>query len=145
MFEVLMPIDGNEERGYAQAEAVAALPAAAEITVTLLHVFSDRDRAETTNPRQINGGRAAYERLTEAEIGVEELVRVGDPATEILAAAKELNVDAVVLGGRKRSPLGSLLFGSVTQEVVLDADRPVTITGGVRRVDGVRGEATEGV
>jgi nucleotide-binding universal stress UspA family protein len=133
MFTVLMPIDGSEARGAAQADAVVALPHAADdVQVTLLHVFDDEDRADTTTPKQLNGGRMANSRLTEAGISIEEMSRAGDPATQILAAAAELDPDYIVLGGRKRSPLGSLLFGSVTQAVVLDADRPVTITGGAK-------------
>jgi nucleotide-binding universal stress UspA family protein len=131
MFEVLMPIDGSESRGRAQADAVVALPSAAEsVRVTLLYVFSDEDRRESTSPTQISGGRVAEDRLATAGVAVAEMSRVGDPATQILAAADEIDADHVVLGGRKRSPLGSLVFGSVSQAVVLDADRPVTITGG---------------
>ena len=126
-----MPIDGSETHGVAQADAVVALPHAAdEVRVTLLHVFDEEERAKTTKPAQLDGGRAANDRLREARIAVEQVSRFGDPATEILAAAADLDPDYIVLGGRKRSPLGSLLFGSVSQAVVLDADRPVTITGG---------------
>jgi len=131
MHEILMPVDSSEARGTKQAETVSELPAAAEeIQVTLLYVFDDEDREETTAPTQIRGGNAAKTRLEEAGVAVREKSRVGDPATEILAVADELDVDHLVLGGRKRSPLGSLLFGSVTQAVVLDSERPVTITGG---------------
>lgn len=131
MYTILMPVDSSESRGTAQAEAVKALPnATAEVAVTVLYVFDDPDRSETTAPRQISGGGAATSRLEDAGITVEQLSRVGDPATEILAAADEIGADHLVLGGRKRSPLGSLLFGSVTQSILLDADRPVTITGG---------------
>jgi nucleotide-binding universal stress UspA family protein len=131
MYDVLMPIDSSESRGTAQAGAVGELPCAAEeIRVTLLHVFADEDREEKTVPKQIRGGSAARSRLEEAEVEIREVSRVGDPATEILATAQEEEIDHIVLGGRKRSPLGSLLFGSVSQAVVLDAERPVTITGG---------------
>jgi nucleotide-binding universal stress UspA family protein len=34
-----------------------------------------------------------------------------------------------VMGGRKQSPTSKLLFGSVTQNVILQTDRPVTVTG----------------
>jgi nucleotide-binding universal stress UspA family protein len=131
MYRVLMPIDSSESRGAAQAEAVAALPnAGEEVAVTLLYAFDDGDRGEETAPRQIPGGSVAYDRLQEAGIAVEQVSRVGDPAAEILAVAEEVDADHIVLGGRKRSPARSLLFGSVTQAVLLDADRPVSVTGG---------------
>jgi nucleotide-binding universal stress UspA family protein len=145
MYRVLMPVDSSEPRGTAQAEAVVAMPAAAEaIEVTLLYVF-DEDvsmseasleraeggkRDEDTSPEQIVGGRAAARVLEDAGIAVEQLSRHGDPAAEILAAAAQIDAGSVVLGGRKRSPGESLVFGSVSQAVLLEADRPVTITGG---------------
>lgn len=137
MYRVLMPVDGSESRGARQARMVTALPGASnEFRVTLLYVFDDEDQEESTSVRQVTGGRAATSRLQEAGVTVKYVSRVGDPATQILAVADEIDADHLVLGGRKRSPLGSLLFGSVTQEVVLDADKPVTITGGEK-------EATE--
>lgn len=55
----------------------------------------------------------------------EPVGRVGDPAEEILDRAKEVDARYIVIGGRSRSPVGKALFGSVTQSVLLDADRPV--------------------
>lgn len=58
---------------------------------------------------------------------------IGDPADQILALADSIDARFVVLGGRKRSPTGKALFGSVTQSVILSADRPVvTIPVGSR-------------
>lgn len=57
--------------------------------------------------------------------------RVGDPATEITKVAEEVDARFVVVGGRKRSPTGKAIFGSVSQSVILDSERPVvTITRG---------------
>lgn len=56
---------------------------------------------------------------------VEPLGRVGDPTEEVLAVARELDARYVVVGGRRRSPVGKALFGSTTQEVLLESDRPV--------------------
>jgi nucleotide-binding universal stress UspA family protein len=51
--------------------------------------------------------------------------RVGTPATEILAVADEHDAQYVIVGGRKRSPVGKTIFGSTTQSVLLNADCPV--------------------
>ena len=56
---------------------------------------------------------------------VETVVRVGDPAEEISSYAEEVDARFVVLGGRRRSPTGKALFGSVTQKVMLSASVPV--------------------
>ena len=51
--------------------------------------------------------------------------RSGFPAREIVHYAAAVDASFVVVGGRKRSPVGKALFGSVTQSVLLGADRPV--------------------
>lgn len=51
--------------------------------------------------------------------------RVGDPVEEILAEADRTDARYIVVGGRRRSPAGKVLFGSTTQAVLLSADRPV--------------------
>lgn len=56
---------------------------------------------------------------------VETRGRVGNPTDEILAEAKHLDASFIVIGGRRRSPVGKALFGSTTQEVLLSADTPV--------------------
>lgn len=56
---------------------------------------------------------------------VETVGRVGDPADGILDVAGELDARYVVVGGRRRSPVGKAVFGSTTQTVVLESERPV--------------------
>ncbi len=51
----------------------------------------------------------------------------GNVAEEILAEAADRDVELIVIGGRKRSLVGKALFGSVTQAVLPDADRPVMV------------------
>jgi len=130
MYTVLMPVDSSRARGTAQAETVKALPDAAEsVEVTVLYVFADESDADGQTVADVPGGEAAIERLEGTDVEYEVESRIGDPASEILNVAEELPADQLGLGGRKRSPFGSLLYGSVTQAVVLDADLPVTITG----------------
>ena len=48
-----------------------------------------------------------------------------DPAEELLNAADERDADFIVIGLRRRSPVGKLLLGSNAQRVLLDAACPV--------------------
>lgn len=53
--------------------------------------------------------------------------RVGDPSKEIVNYASNVDASYVVIGGRKRSPAGKAVFGSVTQSTLLSADQPVVV------------------
>ena len=52
-------------------------------------------------------------------------VRIGDPATEIVAAAKEINADLIAMTTHGRSGLGRLLFGSVAEAILRGSPIPV--------------------
>ena len=56
---------------------------------------------------------------------IETVVRVGDPPEELTAYADEIDARYLVVGGRKRSPTGKALFGSVTQQVMFETTIPV--------------------
>lgn len=58
-------------------------------------------------------------------IAVHELS--GEPTAQILEFAAEHDSNAIILGVRRRAPVGKVLFGSVVQAVILDSDRPVTV------------------
>jgi nucleotide-binding universal stress UspA family protein len=50
---------------------------------------------------------------------------MGDPADEIVNYAEEEGVSYLVVAGRRRSPVGKALFGSVAQSILLSASCPV--------------------
>lgn len=50
---------------------------------------------------------------------------VGEPVEEILAEADRREARYLVIGGRKRTPVGKAVFGSITQSILLNADLPV--------------------
>lgn len=52
-------------------------------------------------------------------------IRGRDAAEEILEAASEHRADLIVLGLRRRTPVGKLLMGSTAQRVLLEARCPV--------------------
>lgn len=51
----------------------------------------------------------------------------GNVADTVLGLAKEAGAVLLVIGARRRSPVGKLLLGSVTQTILLDADVPVMV------------------
>ncbi|MUW15778.1 universal stress protein [Halorubrum sp. CBA1125] len=127
MYDVLVGIDsGDNRRAVAQAEVVADLPAAVEeVTAHLCHVF--RDNPEGASVSQMAAVRRAREALEDAGVAYVHYEASGDPSDELLAAADEVDADAICVSGRERSPAGKAVFGSVSQDVVLRADIPVFV------------------
>ena len=58
-------------------------------------------------------------------IPVTKLVREGDPAEEIVKAAKEVGADVIVMGTHSNRSIWDVLLGSVTEKVVKNAPCPV--------------------
>jgi len=128
MYNVVIGVDDNEERAMACARAVENLPgAAAEKRVTVIHSFTDNPSGASAS--QLASVRDVTDFLEDAGIGVEVTESSGDPADQLLETARELDADLIVVAGRKRSPTGKALFGSVTQSVILNAERPVMVAG----------------
>lgn len=131
-----MPVDGNTERAMAQANYVAALPEASDaVEATVLYVFEDEDSIAPSSDEQARtpGDIESVARVAaffEAnDITHQTRKGRGDPAEAILAQADELEADTIALGGRKRSPAGKILFGSVTMNVLRNTDVPVVVAG----------------
>src|SRR5689334_16152394 len=60
-------------------------------------------------------------------ISVTTLVRRGDPAEEILAAAREQRADVICLGARGRGRVAGALFGSLSSAVLCRSPVPVVV------------------
>lgn len=50
-----------------------------------------------------------------------------DIAAAVLSLADKVGADILVIGARRRTPVGKFLLGSVTQSIILDADIPVIV------------------
>ncbi len=56
---------------------------------------------------------------------VRQLVRGREPAEDLLEVAAEVDAQLIVIGMRKRTPVGKLLMGSNAQRILLEAPCPV--------------------
>ncbi|MFC4555878.1 universal stress protein [Georgenia faecalis] len=65
--------------------------------------------------------------LDEAEVAYEvrRTGRTSDVAENLVGAAEELDAELIVIGLRRRSPVGKLFLGSNAQRILLDAPCPV--------------------
>lgn len=90
---------------------------------TLGYSFTQEERSAARFARTVlDETLADYDEDMTRAIG-----RIGTPRAEILAAAEESDARYIVIGRRKRSPTGKAIFGSTTQAVLLNTDRP-TVT-----------------
>lgn len=140
MYRILMPTDLDEDRARTQARFIAGLPAASEsIEVLVQFVFhgEGRQAPEEIKPQasahRVASVRRATEILDEHDVEYSVIEGSGNTAEDIIKKADAEDVDLIVLGGRRRRPTGKILFGSVSQEVLLNTDRPVTVTGARRQ------------
>jgi nucleotide-binding universal stress UspA family protein len=137
MYKILLPVHTNVERALSQANFVSNLSEAGlDIEASVLFVFTGRERSADTpeemkrfdSPTRVDAVRRVMEILDEADVEYNIREDSGEIAQDIIDIAEDWDADQIVLGGRKRSPAGKILFGSVTQEVLLNTDRPVTVT-----------------
>lgn len=138
MYHILVPVDTDREQALSLADALAAMPFDTDaVEVTVLNVFEAFEgvegdlqvsSADLYDESAIPESMAAIgDRLEDADIQTSLQRRHGEPAEEIVAFAHDADVDLILMGGRKRSPVGKALFGSVSQKVLLDSGRPVTV------------------
>ena len=71
---------------------------------------SDDDLAEVRRQLEASG----------AVVELEHGITGHDPAEDVIAAARRVGASLVVIGLRRRSPTGKLLFGSTAQRVLLE-------------------------
>lgn len=109
-----------------EAALGTGLAEASRRAVPLLVVLSDRGVFGATGASE-DAGAELRERLAQAPVPVEVRVttRGRDVADDIVAAAEETDAELIVIGLRRRSPVGKLLLGSNAQRILLDAACPV--------------------
>lgn len=69
--------------------------------------------------------RQAERAASEIDVPYDAVGLIGNTADEIVQYAADQGARMIVVGPKKRSPTGKVLFGSVAQSILLKADRPV--------------------
>ncbi len=137
---ILAPTDFSKYSGFA-LEWAAYLAQCMKADLVLLHVISEEEgkiieevigegavvqipkgiRQDVVEDRQ-KKLKSQYDMVVprdiKASLKVEQMTRIGVPFLEIVKAAKEKDVDLIVMGTHGRTGLSHVLIGSVAEKVV---------------------------
>lgn len=83
----------------------------------------DRDAA-TQAEQEMHRARSVLD-ASGVEYDVRQLVRGFEPAEDLVSIAEANGAELIVIGLRRRSPVGKALLGSDAQRILLDAGAPV--------------------
>ncbi|MEW1958746.1 universal stress protein [Kineococcus sp. NPDC059986] len=121
--------------GYvANPEGRAALERAGRAAVRLaapLVVVHSRRPGREVDAQEAEQLAAVHERvrgeLEQAGLSVElrEVPDSDDPADDLITAAEDSGASLIVIGLRRRTPVGKLILGASAQRILLDAPCPV--------------------
>jgi len=134
MYRILVPVDADPDRARGQAAFVAELPTTVDdIEVIVTHALTPDEidaPDEMKSVDRVKTVRIVRDYLEEREYTVTLAEGRLPPADGILGLTEEFDVDQIVMGSRKRSPTGKVIFGSVAQQVLLESPVAVTVVGG---------------
>lgn len=117
----------NTPEGEAALDAAIAETALRGGRLVVVHSLYGSGKDEDKLPEYDRALREVDARLAAAgtEYEIRELVRGNSPGDDLMAFAEEEQVDLIVIGLRRRSPVGKLVLGSNAQDVLLGASCPV--------------------
>ena len=129
--KILMPVDGSES-SLAVLPQVRSFALAVGASVLVLGVLAPEQEAGEGDAIV----RMAVKALAVAGIPVEPLVRIGDPASEILDAAKTHGADMLTMSTHGRGGVSRWALGSVTEKVLRAATVPMLVVRASRPHEG---------
>ncbi|WIV67848.1 universal stress protein [Natrialbaceae archaeon AArc-T1-2] len=131
MATIVAGTDADTNRARALAEGIVTIPGTDDLEAILVHVFDENP--DDADVEQVASVRRAREILEDHGVEVTLEGTSGDAAPELIDTADDHDAEMIAVAGRKRSPTGKAIFGSVTQDVVLGTDRPVLVCSAERR------------
>ena len=142
--EKVMVAIGPNDRDYIDnfVSVVESVAKPAGAKVYLLHAFSRdeydslmaqmgmKETSEGIQPDELaarhDGVRTPASHFEEHGLEYEILGTIGNPASEVVNQATEHDVDMLFIGGESQSPTGKAIFGDDAQQILLNAECPVT-------------------
>ena len=113
-----------------EAAAAAAVDQARWRATKAVVVNVTRPAVEVGSPlsaeRWLDAVAALFERAG-VDVEIRQLPASPDRAGAILAVMPEIQPELVVIGMRKRNPVGELIIGSTTQRILRGAECPVLV------------------
>lgn len=138
---VLLPYDFSDPSATAIDEALAMVDDSTRIHV--LHVLVPLSAVSIEpgviidvggdNSRREAARNTMEERLSDKSRDIEFSARLGDPGTEIVAYANDIQADMIIMPSHGRTGLNRLLLGSVAERVLRLADCPVLVLRHVKK------------
>jgi nucleotide-binding universal stress UspA family protein len=118
----------GENVGVEQLRIAAQHATAFDAEVDIVTSLPGGDKTSTEDV-QIAEGRLSFAEETLSSQGIRcrthLLVRGFSPGEDLVAFAEENKVDEIIIGVKRRSKVGKMLFGSTAQFVILHAGCPV--------------------
>lgn len=117
-------------------EVANDLATAHDEELLVLHVIAEEvfeQRSESTDDYfredAVHDAKQVANRVVRETLGTTDeatmLGRIGSPATSLLEVMESREPSYVVIGSRKRTPVGKALLGSTTQSVMLHTSTPI--------------------
>jgi len=138
MERIVVGVDGSEEsiQAVAFAGRIAKVTGAGLTVIYVRHIPVGYSGPPLVGPVALERHYRLVERrvtrrvarvLTPLTVPWDLEVGSGDVAQEVQRVARERGADLIVVGTRRQGPIGRLLAGSVSTQVVHHADRPVLV------------------
>jgi nucleotide-binding universal stress UspA family protein len=130
---ILIAVDGSEVSQRALARVARFLKEEAEVALVTVAppIYRDPPYTGYADPKDEEEQRkvlfAAHDVLDRTGIAATGLAPVGDPADEILKAAKEFEAELIVMGARSLGTVKRLVLGSVSTKVMHESGCDVLI------------------